>query len=66
MSKFTIGDVVDVSQEFAIYREAIVEDVFTKKNGSIYMKIRGVKNDGSLSKKQHDLWEDTVGISKIR
>jgi hypothetical protein len=66
MSKFAIGDVLDVSQEFAIYREAIVEDVFTKKNGSIYMKIRGVKNDGSLSKKQHDLWEDTVGITKIR
>jgi hypothetical protein len=66
MSKFAIGDVLDVRQEFAIYREAIVEDVFTKKNGSIYMKIRGVKNDGSLSKKQHDLWEDTVGIKKIR
>lgn len=66
MSKFAIGDVLDVSQEFAIYREAIVEDVFTKKNGSIYMKIRGVKNDGSLSTKQYDLWEDTVGITKIR
>lgn len=66
MSKFKIGDVLDVSQEFCIYREAIVEDVFTKKNGSVYMKIRGVKADGSLSKTQHNLWEDTAGISKIR
>ena len=66
MNKFAVGDVLDVSQEFAIYREAIVEDVFTKKNGSVYVKVRGVLADGTLSKKQHELWEDTVGITKIR
>ena len=66
MSKFAIGDVIDVSQEFAVYREAIVEDIVTKKNGSIYMKVRGVLADGTLSKKQHDVWENTFGITKIR
>jgi len=66
MSKFAIGDVLDVSQEFAIYCEAIVEDVFTKKNGSVYVKVRGVLADGTLSKKQHNVWEDAAGVSKLR
>jgi len=65
MTKFAIGDVLDVSQEFAIYREAIVEDVFTKKNGSVYVKVRGVLADGTLSKKQHDVWEDACGVKKV-
>lgn len=66
MTKFAVGDVLDVSQEFAIYREAIVEDVFTKKNGSVYVKVRGVLANGTLSKKQHDVWQDASGVSKIR
>lgn len=63
--KFNVGDRLDVSKEFAIYQEAIVEEIFVKKNGSIYYKIRGLKMDGSLEKKQHDLWEETPGIKKI-
>lgn len=66
MSKFAIGDVLDVSEVFAIYNVAIVEDVYTKKNGLIYMKVRGVRNDGSLYKNQNNLWEDAYGIKKIR
>jgi hypothetical protein len=65
MNKFAIGDVLDVSQEFAVYREAIVEDVVTKKNGSVYVKVRGVLADGTLSKRQHDVWEDAAGLKKI-
>lgn len=65
MNKFNIGDILDVSKEFSIYQEAVVEDMTTKKNGSIYYKIRGVKTDGSLSKQQYSLWEDTAGITKI-
>ena len=66
MNKFAVGDVLDVSQEFAIYSEAIVEDSFVKKNGSVYYKIRGIKSDGTMGKKTHDLWEDTDGIKKVK
>jgi hypothetical protein len=65
MSKFAVGDMLDVSKVYAIYNQAVVEGSFTKKNGSVYLLIRGINSNGSLSAIQHTLWEESAGLTKI-
>jgi hypothetical protein len=61
---WNVGDRIDVSQVFAVYREAVVEEIFTKKNGSLYLKVRGVLGDGTLSKTLHNVWTEEITSNK--
>jgi uncharacterized protein with ACT and thioredoxin-like domain len=55
-----IGDRIDISQVYAVWTEGVVEDIITKKNGNVYYKVRGIKQDGTLGAIQHEIWDGKI------
>lgn len=63
---FEVGDTIDVSKNFAIFHAAVVEEVYTAPSGSLWMRVRGIRDDGTPYKSLNKLPMDERGITLIR
>lgn len=59
----SIGDRLDTSMVYAIFDEAIVEDIIAKKDGT-YLRIRGIRSDGTMYKGLNTVWAGTAHLAK--